>query len=157
MERRHDGRRRWAAGEFRRVRNPCLKTQCKGNNNRRKVLNILKFPTTDGTVKLSGRDYGVREFALTRDQLARSEELSGDLQGSSDKSQPIGETKDDAEARIDFLVNRRGFHTIVITSNLEFSSTCRKKKHSQKPLKYSDAGRTTRTNVDVLPESLIDD
>ena len=36
-----------------------------------------------------------------REQLGWSEDLSGDLQGSSEKSQPIDGTKDDAEARND--------------------------------------------------------
>ena len=49
----------------------------------------------EGTVKLSGRDYGIL--------LVRSEDLGGDHQGSSEKSQPVDETKDDAEARNDFL------------------------------------------------------
>ena len=37
-----------------------------------------------------------------REQLGWSEDLSGNLQGSSEKSQPIDGTKDDAEARNDF-------------------------------------------------------
>ena len=37
-----------------------------------------------------------------RDQPARGKELSGDLRGSSDKSQPTDETVDDGEARNDF-------------------------------------------------------
>ena len=36
-----------------------------------------------------------------REQLGWSEDLSGDLQGSSEKSQPIDGTKEDAEARND--------------------------------------------------------
>ena len=51
--------------------------------------------------KLSGRDYEFRESTPRRDQLVRSEDLSGDLKGSPEKSQPT-ESTDDAEARADF-------------------------------------------------------
>ena len=37
-----------------------------------------------------------------RDQLVRGDKLSGDLHGSSDKSQPTDEITDDGEARDDF-------------------------------------------------------
>ena len=43
------------------------------------------------------------EDKLQRDQPVRSEDLGGDHQGSSEKSQPADETKDDAEASNDFL------------------------------------------------------
>ena len=46
---------------------------------------------------------------------------------------------------------------IVITSNLEFNSTCRKKNHSQSRWNTFDVTRTTHTKVDVLEESRIDD
>ena len=63
------------------------------------------FSKADGTAKFSGRDYGVgnRKSTLMRDQTVRSEEHSGALQRSSDKSQPIDETTDDAETRNEFL------------------------------------------------------
>ena len=59
------------------------------------------FPTADGTPKLSGRDYKFRVPTLRREQLVRSEDLSGDIQGESGESQPTQST-DDAEARGDF-------------------------------------------------------
>ena len=62
----------------------------------------LKFPIADGTARVSGRDHEVRESALRREQPVRSEDLREDLRGNSEKSQPIDETKDDAEARNDF-------------------------------------------------------
>ena len=37
------------------------------------------FPSAEGTVKLSGRDHGIRKSTSMRDQLARSEELSVDF------------------------------------------------------------------------------
>ena len=60
------------------------------------------FPIADGTVKMSGRYHGIRKSTLMRDQLVKSEDLRGDLRGSSEKSQPIDETRDDAEARNHF-------------------------------------------------------
>ena len=60
------------------------------------------FQIADGTAKLSGRDYRVRESTLWRDQPVRSEDVREDFQGNSEKSQPIDETNDDAEARNDF-------------------------------------------------------
>ena len=59
------------------------------------------FPISDGTVKLSGRDHGVRESTLRPEQLVRREDLREELQRNSERSQPT-ETKDDAEARRDF-------------------------------------------------------
>ena len=64
-------------------------------------MNIFIFPIADGAAKLSGRDYGVRDCTPRRDQLARSEDFREDFQGSSEKSHPMDETKDDAEARND--------------------------------------------------------
>ena len=60
-----------------------------------------KVPFADGTAKLSGRDYEVRESTPRREQIVRSEDLKEGLQGNSERSQPT-ETKDDAEARRDF-------------------------------------------------------
>ena len=45
--------------------------------------------------------------------------------------------------------------SIVITMNLEFSSSCRKKKTFPIPLKLIDASRTTHTSLDVLQEKRI--
>ena len=44
----------------------------------------LKFPVADGTAKLCGRDYGVREPTVRRNQTVRSEDLKEDLQGNSE-------------------------------------------------------------------------
>ena len=84
----------------------------------------LRFPIPHGTVKLSGGDHGTRKPTLMRDQPERGEELSGDFRGSSDKSQLADSI-------------------IVITSNLEFSSTCRKQKTFPSPMKYIDVPTTT--------------
>ena len=60
---------------------------------------------------------------LRRDQPVRSEDLREDLQGNSEKSQPVDETKDDAEVRNDLLVNWRRFH--LSSSRRIWSSTRR--------------------------------
>ena len=49
--------------------------------------NII-FPFMDGTAKLSGRDHEVRESTLTQCCPGRSEDLRGEFQGNSDRSQP---------------------------------------------------------------------
>ena len=59
------------------------------------------FPIADETAKLFGRDHGVRESTLKRDQPVMSDDLREELHGNSERSQPT-ETKDDAEARNDF-------------------------------------------------------
>ena len=76
---------------------------------------FFTFPVADGTAKLSGRDHEFRE------------DLSGELQGEPEGPQPT-EPKDDAEARNDFWSMEGDF--VVITSNLEFMSMCRKKNRS---------------------------
>ena len=52
-----------------------------------------------------------------------------------------------------FSVDERELHSL----NQEFSSLCRRKKHSQYPLRYIDVVRTTHTTFDVLQECRIDD
>ena len=59
------------------------------------------FSLADGTAKLSGRDYEIREPTLKRERTVRSEDCSGDLRGEPEGFQPT-ETKDDAEAWKDF-------------------------------------------------------
>ena len=64
------------------------------------------FPVTDGTAKLSGRDYEFQgtHFKTGADREEREREsLGGDSQGEAEESQPT-EARDDAEARRDFLV-----------------------------------------------------
>ena len=59
---------------------------------------------------------------------AKSSEMI--FEGESDGSQLIGTVMDDREA--DTIFGRsKGITFTVITSNLEFSSTCRTKNHSQ--------------------------
>ena len=76
-----------------------------GKSNAKEVLTPEKgekfFPVADGTAKSSGRDHEFRESTPRLEQPARSDDLREELQGNSERSQPI-ETKDDAEARNDF-------------------------------------------------------
>ena len=46
------------------------------------------FPVADSTAKLSGRDCEFRVPTPRREQPARSEDLSGELEGESGESQP---------------------------------------------------------------------
>ena len=90
---------------------------------------IFIFPIADGTVELLGRDHGIRRSTLMRDQPLRSEELSGDPQGMSDKSQPIDEITNDGEARNDFWSNEGNY---ICRDHVELRvQFCRKKKQSQ--------------------------
>ena len=55
----------------------------------------IRLPIADGTVELSGGDQGTRKSIRRRNQLVRSEELSGGLRGNSDVSQRKDETMND--------------------------------------------------------------
>ena len=91
------------------------------------MVKYFIFPIADGTAKIvlkRSRRQKIPSYAGPT-----CKEFRGDLQGSSERSQPQDETEDDAEARDDFW-SVEGSSFIVITSNLEFSSVCRKKKHS---------------------------
>ena len=57
------------------------------------------FPIADGPGNMCGRDHGIRKSTSTWDKLVRSDELSGDLRGCSDKSQSVDDIMDDKEAR----------------------------------------------------------
>ena len=84
----------------------------------------FKFPISDGTTKLSGRDYEFRESTPRREPTVRSEGFNKELPAEPGESQPT-ESTDDAEARADFG-RSKVTSSIVITMNLEFNSTCRR-------------------------------
>ena len=104
----------------------------------------FQFTETDGTATLSGRDSEFRESTVRRDQLVRSEDHREDFQGNSAKSQPTDETKDDVEARNDYV-------------ELRVQLYVPKEETLPLLLKYIDLTRTTHTILDVLQESRIDD
>ena len=56
------------------------------------------FPVSDGSAKLSGRDFEFQESTPRREQTVRSEGLSGDSHGEAEESQPT-ESRYDAEVR----------------------------------------------------------
>ena len=117
---------------------------------------FIIFQIADGTAKLFGRNYGVRESTLRREQLVGSEDLREDLQGYSEKSQPIDETKDDAEARNYFWLMEGDFnyrHHIEPRVQLDVP----KEETFPTSLIYIDVTRTTHTNLDVLQESRVHD
>ena len=116
---------------------------------------FVKFPIADGTAKLSGRDHEFREPTLRPEQLAGSEDLSGELKGEPEGPQPT-ESKDDAEARRDFWSIQGDFiyrHHIEPRVQLYLP----KEETFPIPLKYIDVTRTTHTNLDVLQEKRTDD
>ena len=106
------------------------------------------FPVADGTAKLSGRYYEFRKPTPRREQTARSEDCSGELE----EGEPPTESTDDAEARADFWPMTS---SIVIIMNLEIHSMCRGKKHSL--FHYIDVPRSAHTDLDVMQEKRVDD
>ena len=115
------------------------------------------FTVADGTAKLSGRDNGVRESTLRRDQTVRSEDFfKKDHQGISDKSQPIDETKDDAEASNDPWSMEGDF---IYRDHVEprVQLYVPKEETFPFPLKHIDVTRATYTILDVLQGQRTDD
>ena len=108
------------------------------------------FPIADGAAKLFGKDHGVREPTLRREQLVRKADLSGELQGNSGRSQPT-ETKGDAEARNDFW-SIEGDFTYRHHSERRVPLCVPKEESFPIQLKYVDVTRASYTNLDVLPE-----
>ena len=84
------------------------------------------FPIADGTIKLSGREHGIRKSTSIQDYPKRGEERKDDLRGESDGSQPVDTMKDDSEVRNDFLSIEGN-----VTLNQELNSICQRKNHSQ--------------------------
>ena len=68
------------------------------------------FPVTDGSAKLSGRDYEFQETTLRRWSTARRENLSGESHGDREDFQSE-ESEDDAEARKNLGYSRK-FHLL---------------------------------------------
>ena len=77
---------------------------------------------------LSGRDYEFREPTPRREQTARSEGLSGELQGEPEELRPP-ESRDDAGASGDFW-SIQGDLIYRHHNEHRVQFVCRKKKHS---------------------------
>ena len=84
------------------------------------------------------------------------EDVSGQVQGNSEGSQPT-ETKDDAETRNDFFWSIEGdfIHRHHIKPRVQLHVP--KEESFPIPLKYIDESRTTHTSLDVLQERRIND
>ena len=93
------------------------------------------------------RDHPIRGEGQ-RDFLVKSE--------GSPPPPPHDSFPDAGEAVNDFWSCQETSHT-AITFNPESNFTRREKNHSPIPLKHIDVSRTTRTNLDVMQESLIDE
>ena len=113
------------------------------------------FPIADGTAKLLGRDHAIRESTPRQDQPLGSGDLKEELQKNSDGSQPA-ETKDDAEARIDFW-SIEGDFIYRDPGELRVHLHVPKEENFPRPLKYTDETRTTHTNLDMLQEKRFHD
>ena len=88
------------------------------------------FPIADGTAQLSRRDYELREPTQRRDQPVGSEDLREELQGAGKSLNQ--QTKQEITMKAAMTYGQRKVISfVVITSNHEFNSTCRKKTHSQ--------------------------
>ena len=104
------------------------------------------FAITDGTAKLSGRDYEFREATLGRERTVRSVDLSGELQGEPEEPQPT-ESEDDAEACADFWSIQGDF--IYRHDNEPRIQLCvPKEKAFSIPLNYIDETRSTHTDLE---------
>ena len=86
------------------------------------------FPIAEGTAKMLGRDHEFRDSAPRQEQLERSEDLSGELQGELE-GLSTGRIKTTLKPRKTFGLFKVT-SSIVITWNLEFKSSCPKEKHS---------------------------
>ena len=88
------------------------------------------FTVADGTAKLSGRDNGVRESTLRRDQTVRSEDLKKRPSRNLGKVSTNRRNKRWRRSQQWPLVNGRGLHLSSSHWTSSSSSMCRKKKHS---------------------------
>ena len=110
---------------------------------------------TDGSAKLSGRDYEFQEPTLRRESTVRRESLKGESRGDREVFQP-DDSKDDAEIRNDIwsiqgdFIYRHHFEPRV--------QLCVPREESfPVPLKYIDVTRSTHTDLDVAQGKRIDD
>ena len=115
----------------------------------------LIFPVAEGTAKLSGKEHEFRVPTPRREQLARSEDLSGEIQGESGESQPA-ESTDDAEARADFW-SIQGDFICRCHNEPRVQLYVLKEETFPTPLKYIDVPWSTYTDLDVLEEKRMDD
>ena len=85
------------------------------------------FPIADGTVKLSGRDHGIRKIHFNAGPTCKK------WRAQCRPSREFGQVSKSRMTKKPAMTSgqAKGITLIVIMSNLEFSSMCREKKHSQ--------------------------
>ena len=89
---------------------------------------------------MSARDHEVRESTLTQYNPGGSEDLRGEFQGKSDRSQAAKQKMTPKPATTSGRLKETSFVVIMLN-----------------PLKYIDVTRDTQTNLDVLQEKRIND
>ena len=110
------------------------------------------FPAADGRSKLSGRDQELGTPTLIRNHQIRGEghiDFLGESEGFLPAPQDTYPDAGDAINNFRSMSGNFFRHQVKLYSPREESFPI--------PLKYIDVTRTTRTNLDVLQESRIDD
>ena len=102
-----------------------------------------------------GEDYEFREPTLRQEPTVRSEDFSREIQGEPGESQPT-ESTDDAETRADFS-SIQGDFRCRHHNELRVQLYVPKEETFSIPLKYIDVTGSTRTDLDVLQETRVDD
>ena len=108
-----------------------------------------------GSAKWSGRDYELHEHTTRREQIVRSEDLSGDSHGAAEECQPA-EQEDETAVRKDFWSLQGDFvyrHHIDPRVQLCVPT----ETTFRIPLKHMDVRRSTFSDLDIAQEKRIDD
>ena len=132
------------------------KTQCKGSIISQRKWKI-HFPAADGRIKFIGGDQELRTSTLIREHPIRGEsprDFLGESEGSL--APPQDSFPDAGEAINDFWSMSGNFkYRHHVEPRIKLYSP--REESFSTPLKYIDALRTTRTNLDVMQERRIDD
>ena len=153
----HTGCRHWGVGNDGRIRNQLLKIQHKGSHITQRKWNISFFPVADGRRNFIGGDQELRTSTLIRDHPIRGEGRM-DFLGESEGSLPPPQDSlpDAGEAMNDFWSMSGNFlYRHHVETRVKLQSP--REELFPIPLKNIDVSRTTRTNLNVMQESRIDD
>ena len=126
------------------------KTHCKGSNISQRKWKFI-CPVADGRIKFVGGDQELRTSTLIRDHPIRGvgqRYFLGESEGSPPPP-PQDSLPDAASMSGNFIFRHHVEPRVKLYSSREESFPI--------PLKYTDASRTTRTNLDVMQERRIDD
>ena len=142
-------------GKFGRVRNSCSKAQHKRSFNATKGWQFY-LPNRRWNSKI------VWKRSRCRGNHCKAGTTCKERRSQRRTSKKFGEVSTDRNKKMTLKPamtfgqwKERSF--IVITSTLEFGSTCRKKKHSVFHWEYIDVIRSTHTDLDVWQEKRIED